>query len=109
MATPSLASIGLVEALRPAAALHDAAGELVDDLHLAVLHDVVDVALVERLGLERLDQVVDELRVLRLVEVLDPERALDRLDGGLARRDRLELLVELVVAVVLGLRRRPWG
>ena len=93
----------LVEALRPAPALHDAAGELVDDLHLAVLDDVVDVALVERLGLQRLDQVVDELRVPRVVEVLDPERALDGLDRRLARRDRLELLVVLVVRVVLDL------
>ena len=40
----------LVQALAPAAAFHDAAGELVDDLHLAVLDDVVDVALVERLA-----------------------------------------------------------
>src|SRR6185503_15849695 len=35
----------LVQALAPATPLHDAARELVDDLHLAVLHDVVDVAL----------------------------------------------------------------
>ena len=44
----------LVQALRPAAAFHDPAGELVDDLHLAVLDDVVDVALEERLRLQRL-------------------------------------------------------
>ena len=56
----------LVEALRPAAAFHDPAGELVDDLHLAVHDDVVVVALVERLGLQRLDQVVDELGVRRV-------------------------------------------
>ena len=52
----------LVQALRPAPAFHDPAGELVDDLHLAVLDDVVDVALEERLRLQRLVQVVDELR-----------------------------------------------
>ena len=46
---------GLVQALRPAPALEDAAGELVDDLDLAVDHRVVDVALVQRLGLQRLD------------------------------------------------------
>ena len=91
----------LVEAFRPAAALHDPAGELVDDLDLAVLDHVVDVALVERLGLQRLDQVVDELDVARVVEVLDLERALDLLDPGLGRRDRLVLLVEEVVVLVL--------
>ena len=67
---------GLVQALRPAPALEDAAGELVDDLHLAVDHGVVDVALVQRLGLQRLDQVVDQVAVLGAVEVVDAEEAL---------------------------------
>ena len=102
----------LVEAFAPAAPLHDPAGELVDDLDLAVLHDVVDVALVERLRLERLDQVVDEEDVARVVEVVDPERALDLGDGRLRRRDGLELLVVEVVGagelgLVLALRRLP--
>ena len=94
----------LVEAVAPAPPLHDPARELVDDLDLAVLDHVVDVALVERLGLQRLDQVVDELDVPRVVEVLDPERALDRVDRGLRRRDGLVLLVvEVVGAGELGL------
>ena len=108
----------LVQALAPAAALHDPAGELVDDLHLAVLDHVVDVALVQRLRLERLDQVVDELDVARVVEVLDPERALDLVDRGLRRRDGLVLLVveevragelRLVLALLaLARRRQPF-
>ena len=94
----------LVQALAPAAALHDAAGELVDDLDLALLHDVVDVALVERLRLERLHEVVDEADVARVVEVVDAERTLDLLDRGLRGRDGLELLVvEVVGARELGL------
>src|SRR5581483_3548125 len=91
----------LVETLAPAAALHDPAGELVDDLHLALLDDVVDVEVVERLRLERLDEMVDELRVLRRVEVVDPQRALDLRDAGLGDADRLELLVVLVVGAAL--------
>ena len=75
----------LVQSLAPAPAFHDPAGELVDDLHLAVLHDVVDVALVERLRLERLVQVVHELHVPRVVEVVDLHRALDRLDPARQR------------------------
>ncbi len=90
----------LVQALAPAAALHDPAGVLVDDLDLALLDHVVDVALVERLRLQRLGQVVDELDVPRVVEVLDPERALDLLDRVLARRDGLELLVVDEVAAL---------
>src|SRR5512133_936719 len=87
----------LVEPLRPAAAFHDPARELVDDLDLAVLDDVVDVALEERLRLQRLIEVGGELPVARVVEVVDLERALDRLDRALHRRDRLVLLVVLEV------------
>ena len=43
---------GLVQTVRPAAAGHEAAGERVDDDDLAVLHHVVDVALVEGVGLD---------------------------------------------------------
>ena len=94
----------LVEALAPAAPLHDAARELVDDLDLALLEDVVDVALVQRLRLQRLHEVVHEDDVARVVEVLDPERVLHLLDRHLRGRDGLELLVvEEVGARELGL------
>src|SRR3954452_14798702 len=88
---------GLVEALAPAASLHDPAGELVDDLHLAVLDHVLDVVVVERFRLEGLVEVVDELRVLRRVEVVDPQRALDLRHALRRHAHRLELLVELEV------------
>ncbi len=52
---------GLVQALGPAPTLHDAAGELVDDLDLAVHDDVVLVAVEHVLGLERLLEVVGKL------------------------------------------------
>jgi hypothetical protein len=104
---------GLVQALRPAAAVQDAPGELVDDLDLAVDDGVVDIALVERLGLQRLVQVVDQVAVLGAVEVFDPEEALGLLDPLLADRDRLVLLVELVVVVrdelLLRARIHPFG
>ncbi len=90
---------GLVQALRPAPAVQDAAGELVDDLDLAVDDGVVDVLLVQRLGLQRLVQVVDQRPVLGAVEMLDAEEALGLLDALLGDRDRLVLLVVLVVVV----------
>ena len=88
---------GLMETLAPATTLHDAAGELVDDLDLAVDHDVVDVALEERLGLERLDEVVDHLPIAWRIEVLNTERLLDLVDAVLGRRDGLALLVDFVI------------
>ena len=48
---PLLGLDRLVQAVGPAPALEDAAGELVDDLHLAVGDDVVLVPLVQLLGL----------------------------------------------------------
>ena len=92
----------LVQALRPAPALEDAAGELVDDHHLAVDDGVVLVLLVEGLGLERLHEVVDEGAVLAHVEVVDAEEFLRPFDAPLGRRHGLVLLVELVVVVDLG-------
>ena len=89
----------LVQALRPAPALEDAARELVDDHDLVVDDGVVDVALVERLGLQRLLQVVDERPVLGAVEMRDAEELLGLRDALLGHRDGLVLLLELVVEV----------
>ena len=75
---------------------------LVDDHHLALDDRVVLVAPVERLRLERLAQMVDERPVLGDVEVLDPEELLRLGDTTLGRRDRLVLLVVLVVVLGLG-------
>ena len=91
----------LVQALTPTAALEDAAGELVDDVHLAVLHEVVDVALEQLLGPQRLLDLVHVVLVDVLVEVLDTERFLDAADALLGRHDGALGLVDLVVALAL--------
>ena len=89
---------GLVQTLAPAPALEDAAGELVDDLHLAAADDVVLVPLVQLLGLQRRRELVDEVLLHLVVEVLDAEGLLDLLDARLERGDRALLLVDLVVS-----------
>ena len=91
----------LVDALAPAPALEDAAGELVDDLHLAAGDDVVLVALVQLLGLQRHRHLVDEVLLHLVVEVLDAEGLLDLLDAGLERHDDALVLLDLVVDVAL--------
>jgi hypothetical protein len=62
---------GLVESVRPATAGHQAAGELVDDDHLAVLDDVVDVALEEGMRAQGLIDVVQNVHVRRIPQVFD--------------------------------------
>ena len=74
---------GLVQALRIAAALHDAAGELVDDLDLAVGDHVLLIAVEHVLGLQRLLQVVDQLAGEIGIDVIDTQAALNFLKAAL--------------------------
>ena len=87
----------LVETFAPTTTFEDATGELVDDLHLAVAHDVVDVALEQFLRAQRLLQLVDEVLVDVLVEVVDRERLFDLRDAFLGGDDRALGFVDLVV------------
>ena len=54
---------GLVQAVAPLPAGHFAAGEFVDDDHFAVFDDVVHIALVQMMGLER---VIDQMRPIHV-------------------------------------------
>ena len=98
---------GLVHALVVAAAEQHAAGELVDDQHLAVADDVVLVALEQLLGLDGVVEVADQRRVGGLVEVVDAELILDELDADLVHADGALAQVDLVVDVLLHQRRQP--
>ncbi len=89
---------GLVQAVRPAPAGHHAAGELVDDDDLAVLDQVVDVALVEGVGAQRLVDAVEDLHVLGVVEVAHAEELLDLLDALVGEARLVGLLVDQEVA-----------
>ncbi len=57
-----------MQSVGPAAALHHAAGELVDDHDLVVLHHVVLVAMVERVTLQGRVQVKHQHDIGRIVE-----------------------------------------
>jgi hypothetical protein len=75
----------LVQAFRIAAAGHHAAGELVDDDDLAVLDDVVLVALEQAMRLQRIVDVMDHGDVFDVVERLALEQAV-------ASRSRFSIL-----------------
>ena len=95
---------GLMQALVIPAAVHQTAGELVDDDDLPVFHDVVDIALHEAPGLHGLVDVVRERGVLGVCEVLDVEELLGLLDALLGEGDGAVLFIDDVVAVVLVLQ-----
>ena len=50
----------LVQAVRPAPPIHHPAGKFIDDDDLAVLDDIVGVALEHDIGFERLVEMVDD-------------------------------------------------
>ena len=94
----------LVQPVRQPAARHHAAGELVDQHHLAVAHDIVLVAVEQHVRAQRLGDVVHDRGALGIVErrVLgqQPERVqplLDEFVALLGQRRRALLLVEVVV------------
>ena len=60
----------LMQAVRPAASRHGAAGELIDDDDLALAHDVLDVALVQRMRAQRRVQVMHQADVGGIVQAL---------------------------------------
>ena len=91
----------LVQALVVAAAVHEAAGEFVDDDDLAVAHDVVDVALHDAVGLDRLVDVVLDRDVVRVGQVVDVEVLLGLFHAALRERAGLLLLVDDVVVVLV--------
>ena len=94
----------LVQAVAPAPAGHQPAGELVDDQDLAVLHHVVDVALVEGVGAQRLVHVVERVDLARVVEVRDAEHLLDLGDAVLGEDGVPRLLVDGEVGLLLEAR-----
>ncbi len=58
----------LMQPFRIAPARHHAAGEFVDDHHLAVAHDIVLVALEQLVRAQRLIDVMDDGDILDVVE-----------------------------------------
>ncbi len=96
----------LVQAIRPAPARHGAAGEFVDDDHLAAAHDVFHVALVDRVRAQRRVQVMHQADVRRVVEALalaqQPGLEHELLDVLVAGLGEVRLFLFLVDAVVAG-------
>ena len=92
----------LVEAVAPPAPGHQAAGELVDDHDAVVLDHVVDVEPEERVGAQRLVDVMEERHVDGVVEAARLKTMRQHLlrlgHARLGQRDGLVLLVDDVVA-----------
>ena len=97
---------GLVQALVIPPAVHQAAGELVHDDDLAVLHHVVDVPAHHPPGLDGLVDVVGEGGVLRVGQVFHIERLLRLLHALGGEGGGAGLLVHDIIRLVGGVLLR---
>ena len=88
---------GLVQAVGPAAAGLEPPGELVDDDHLAVAHDIFLVALLHHVGGEGILHVVDEVEVLGVVQIGGVGPLLHLSDSLLGEGNGLGAVVDGVV------------
>ena len=88
----------LVQPVAPAPSRHQPPGEGVHDDHLAVLHHVLHVPLVERVRLDRRLHIVLQFPVLRIGNVADPQQPLDRHPPLVRHSDGPLFLVHNVVA-----------
>ena len=106
---PFLRLDGLVQPVAPLAAGHLAAGEFIDDDHLAVVLDhVVHVALVEMMGLER---VVDQVRPFHVaggVEAFDAGQLFGGPHAFVGQVDGVFFLLHLEMRV-FGNCRASWS
>ena len=92
---------GLMQALVVAAADHQAAGELVHNDDLAVLHNIVDILLHHAVSLDGLIDVVGQGHILSSGQVLDLEVFLGLLDALGSQGAGLVLFVHDIIAVGL--------
>ena len=89
---------GLMQAIAPTAAGHQAAGELVDDDDFAFLHQIVLVAMEQDISFEALLDVVVDLDVFGIVEVGDAEQPFHLAHAVFGERDTFAFFVHGEVA-----------
>ena len=83
---------------RSSGARHDAAGELIHDDHLALLHQVILVALEQHVSLQGLLHVMQNAPVFRLVEIAAPQQLFHFGDAFFGERGAAMLFFHRVIA-----------
>ena len=89
----------LVQSVGPAPAGHQSTGEFIDDDHLAVFHDVVHVALENRVGLQRLLHMVQGVDLSRIIEIMDTQQPFNLRNPAFRQSYRATFLVDCVITL----------
>ena len=103
---PFLGLYGLMQAVRIAAPLHQAACKLVNDDNLAILDYIIPVTLHQCLGPQGSRKAVGHLNILRVVKVLYPYQLLNLRYCTVSRRHGLGLFVNGIVRALLQMLHR---
>ena len=94
---------GLVQTFVVASAVHQTAGEFINDDDFAVAHDVIDIALHDAVRLDRLIDVVLNGDVVRVREVFQAEELLGFFYAALGERCGLLLFVDDIIVILVDL------
>ena len=92
---------GLVQSIRPATAFHQASGEVIDDDHFAVLHDILMVEPVKRVRLQSLLDAVQQFHVAGIVKIADAQQPFGFINAFFGQDRRVVLFIDHVVAGLL--------
>ena len=90
----------LMQPVRPAAAELEPAGELVDDDHFPILHHIILVPLLLNVGGQGILDVVNQMKVFRVVQVADPRPPLHIADALLGQGNGLGAVVDGVIRIM---------
>ena len=91
-----------MQTLVVAAAVHKAAGELVDDYNLSVLNNVVNITLHNAVGADCLIYMVGNRNIFGIVEVFNMEILLRLLNARGGKGRGVRLFIHNIVAVIIG-------
>ena len=94
----------LVETVGPATSRHQTAREFVDDHNFAVFHDIIDVQFEQDVSAQTLVDVVEQLDVVRVVEVRDADQLFHFVDAGFSESSRFGFFVDRVIRFFLQAR-----
>ena len=89
----------LVQTVTPLTPIHETTRELIDDDHFAVLDDVVDISLVEVMGLKGVIDHVRPVHVAGRVKTLDTRHFFRSSDTCIRQSDRMIFFIDLKVVV----------
>ena len=88
-----------MEPIGIASPFHGAASELVHDDNLAILHNIIDIALKEHVGLQRLICMMELVDIGRIVQIIHFKEFFTQFHALVGQHDLSRLFIDCVVCV----------